>query len=165
MKMWIKIIILQVYWYLLVLKGPGLSPLLCLVSSLVLVALNYYLYRPQLGLKHYLLLGLGFMIWGLVQDGLLFQLGLFKANQFPWWLSSMWLVFVCYYDDVFNRFESWKWFTLAVMGGFGGVLAYWGGTRLADLEVDQARLMLFYGLIFISWASFFPLSLRLAQRK
>ena len=162
MKNLLKIIVLQIFWYIAVYFGH-LYQLSIFVSSFVLVALNYALYKPNISLKNYLIFLSSFICYGFFQEWLFQKLGLVNYHQtnFPLWLTSLWVVFVCYYGDIFNYMYKIKPIFLTFMGGFGGVLAFYGGAKISLLE---ALSPWYYVGIFISWAVFFPLSLKLFKK-
>lgn len=98
------------------------------------------------------------MLYGLIQDFTLISIGLMDTNSFfpPIWLISMWIVFIAYYDDFFVRLKDNKMIN-PIIGGLGGLMAYWGGTGLAGVEVTSP--FWFSVIVFLSWFIFFPLSL------
>jgi dehydrogenase/reductase SDR family protein 12 len=89
---------------------------------------------------------------------LLEQLNLVDYGQagFNWWLNSMYIAFLCYYDDLFKKFINVKKHYLMLLGFLGGMLAYRGGAALSPMAVQDLNYYLWVGL---SWSLFFPLSL------
>lgn len=162
MKNLAKIIVLQVFWYIAVYFGQQYQTVI-FSTSLILATLNYFIYKPNLKIKHYFSLLTGFIVFGLLQEWLLERLGLVNYNQesFPLWLTSLWVVFVCYYGDIFDYMYKIKPYFLILMGGVGGVAAFYGGAKISPLEPLSNQ---YFIAIFISWAIFFPGSILISKK-
>jgi hypothetical protein len=154
-----KVILLQVFWYGVVVYGQG-HQIWALALSFLLVVLNYLFFRPPTSLKWYALCLLFFVSYGIFQEWSLKAVGLVNYGQssFPWWLTSLYLAFLCYYGDAFDYLTQFKRPIQILMGGLGGVLAFWSGSRISPLDPTGPSYFL---AIFISWAFFFPASLKL----
>lgn len=159
----LKILLLQAYWFLPITFNSSALSYLFWPLSLILALLNYYSFKPSISLKSYLSFILMFSIWGWVQDGLLVFTGTvqFRGNIF--WLNSIWVVFIAYFGDIFNKFSNLKIILLSLLGGTAGTFSYLSGCRLADVEILD--LTYFCIIIFISWSLLFPLSIKLYYRK
>jgi hypothetical protein len=154
----IKIIMLQLFWFIAVKCNYELQFALNGIA-LVLSYLNFYFYKPNIHFKSYNFCLLFFILFGLFHEFILSHLGLIDYGQsgFPWWLSSLYIVFICYYGDIFKKFLGLKWPILFILGGVGGVLSYYSGGRIAGLNI----LSNYYYLgVFILWGFFFPLSIK-----
>lgn len=158
MKLILKIIILQVFWYFAVVYGPEHELTAIIVAYLIVMADIAINKRDELG-KHVFALAF-FVIYGAVQDGLANYLKLVRTDSLlPIWLNSLWVVFIAYYGDVFNKFAKLKVYVLSAIGALGGVLAFYSGAKLSPgLEVINHY---YYSYIALSWGLFFPLSLKI----
>ena len=157
MALVLKAILLQVFWYLTVAYGVQFGEAF-FALSLILVFANYFLFKPEKPLGHYIFVLCFFLIYGLGESLLLSRLELYRFKDFPFFLISLYAVFLCYYGDILNYLSKKSPVLLSLIGGLGGVAAFFGGTKISGLEV----LSPFYFLgIFISWGIFFPLSIYL----
>jgi hypothetical protein len=158
----LKIIILQIFWFLAVKSGENGQNLIFLFSLLITIA-NFFVYKPKISFVHYNFILLSFVVFGFIQETLYKSLNLVDYGQstFPLWLLSLYPVFLCYYGDIFNKFKKISPLLLALIGGLGGVSAFWSGEKISQLSV----LSNYYFLcIFISWAMFFLLSLNMFNK-
>jgi len=154
-----KAIFLQLFWYIAVVFGKQYQ-LILFASSFAIAYLNYFIFKPKISLPHYSLCLLLFTLYGIGQEALLDYMGLvsYGEKSFPPWPTSLYVVFLCYYGDIFNYMKNLNFFLLALIGGAGGVAAFFGGEKLSSLTVLDP---LYYGGVFISWFFFFPLSFKI----
>ena len=157
----LKLVFLNVLWLIVVKYGQQDIGRLFLPVALVTSIINFYIFKPKIEFRKYILLLVFMTLWGLIQDGLLYQFGAIKGKEYPLWTVSLWVIFVCYYGDVFNRFNKFSSVHLSLIGAFAGTFAYWGGVQQSDMVVNT---IIFYPAIFLSWLIFFPLSIKLAYR-
>lgn len=151
-----KVIFLQAFWYLAVVYGEKFEALIFSTAFIFAIG-NYFLFRPLKSFKKYSIVLSAFLIYGLIELIILRKLNLVSFESYPIWILSLYVVFIGYYGDVFDYLKEKPVFLLSLLGGFGGVLAFWGGVRLSGLSVVQPQ---YYIGIFISWSVFFPASLR-----
>lgn len=106
----------------------------------------------------YILLAFIFLFTGFFQDTILIHFNiLLIPSQFPpLWFATLWMVFLCYYGDVFNKMLEFPLWLMSLLGGIGGSLAYYRGLMLIEVETTT----LFYPIVFIVWAIFMPFSLK-----
>lgn len=161
MKIFCKIIILQVFWYLVVSFGQGQCLYLFPFLSLLLVILNYIVFKPQIVLAKYFLTLIFFLTWGMIQEFILFKFSFVSIANYPMWMSSLWIIFLCYYTDIFIKFRDLHPLFLSVLGGTFATLSYYGGINISGFSIDSGLEIWYYSVIFISWAIFFPLSIYL----
>ncbi|TNF31166.1 MAG: DUF2878 family protein [Deltaproteobacteria bacterium] len=154
-----KAIILQIYWFYAVSYGPKLPLMAVAIPCLILLALNYKVYTPKVSPGRYVLVIILFALYGLVQDYLFLKFGVLSYHQpgLPIWINTLFWIFVAYYGDIFNKLVTFSKIIQVIVGGLGGVMAYFGGARLGS--ITPGELPLFISGVFISWALFFPLSL------
>lgn len=157
-----KIIILQIFWYIAVMYGYLYQYPILLVSILLAVA-NFFIYRPNINIKHYLICLALFVFYGMSQEWLFQYFDLVDYNQesFPWWLTALYFVFIAYYGDIFNYLESKSNGLLFLMGALGGLAAYYGGAKISPIIVNSPN---YYFAVALSWGIFFPLSIRVFYR-
>ena len=48
---------------------------------------------------------------------------------------SLWIVFISYYGDVFDKLKELPTFLLTFLGGVGGSIAYWSAYKLCALTI------------------------------
>ncbi len=155
----LKIIILQGFWYLSVAHGHKYQTPIFIVALFISIA-NYFIYKPAITKGHYLFTLIFFLIYGIIQESLLDKLGLVSYGQesFPLWLTSLYLVFIAYYGDIFNYLSKKSIPFLSLLGAIGGISAFYSGSKISPLSV----LSPYYFLgIAIGWGIFFPLSIKI----
>jgi hypothetical protein len=153
----LKVIILQSFWFLAVKAGPNFQELI-LALSIILVMANFFIFKPKISLAHYIGLLITFVFFGLLEDSLLKYLGLVNYGQatIPLWLLSLYVIFLAYYGDIFEKFKELPLIIISLLGGLGGVSAFWSGAKISPMTVLSNYYFIW---IFISWAIFFPISL------
>ncbi len=72
---------------------------------------------------------------------------------------SLWIVFISYYGDVFDKLRELPTFFLTILGGVGGSLAYWYAYKLGALSIAHDSETFFLIFVFVLWGIFFPLSM------
>ena len=152
-----KIIVLQIFWYLSLRLGEGYEGLIY-AAALGLVYINFIIYRPQISKGQYIFTLVFFISFGIIQDSLFEKLSLVSYGQesFPLWLSSLHVIFIAYYGDVFNVFvKRYKW-EQALFGAIGSVLAYSVAVKISAITILSPWYYIFLAL---SWSVFFPLSI------
>jgi NAD(P)-dependent dehydrogenase (short-subunit alcohol dehydrogenase family) len=165
MNIILKTVILQLYWYLVVLYGSSETYPVSLLLSLVVVFINWTIFKPSIDSVKYLLILLTFILWGFIQDFLLIKFGVLLVDDFPYWMTSLWIAFLCYYGDIFNKFKVINPLVNALLGGLGGLSSYIAGVKISGVEIQYGSELLFYGFVFISWALLFPVTIYLFYKK
>lgn len=155
----LKAITLQLYWFYAVYYGPKIHDLWIVIPCLILVSLNYFVYKPNINPVRYSVLIILFSLYGFLQDFLFTKLGVLKYGEsyLPIWINTLFWIFIAYYGDIFNYLSKLNKVLLALIGGVGGLMAYFGGSRLGSIE--QGELTVFITGVLISWAIFFPVSI------
>ncbi|MAM26792.1 MAG: hypothetical protein CL704_02455, partial [Chloroflexi bacterium] len=72
---------------------------------------------------------------------------------------SLWIVFISYYGDVFDKLKELPTFLLTFLGGVGGSIAYWSAYKLGALTIAHDSETFFLIFVFVLWGIFFPLSM------
>ena len=157
----IKIIALQLLWYIAVFSSQYEHSYMMWPISIMLVFINFKVFKINIPLRKYILFIFAFSSWGFIQDYLLINLGVLKISSVPLWLNSLWIIFLGYYGDVFNKFKSTNLILLSILGFVGGVLSYYGGCRLSGVEISSDKFIHFTLIIGISWGLFFPITMRI----
>jgi len=80
-------------------------------------------------------------------------------ESYSYGFLSLWLVFVSYYGDVFNKLKELPYLLLAILGGIGGSLAYWSAYKLGALSISQDNHTFYLLFVFAAWVIFFPFSM------
>ena len=70
------------------------------------------------------------------------------------------MIFIAYYDVALRPFRKFSLFAQVLLGGVGGTFAYYSALKLGSFTVYPDKIIAFVSFIFVSWAVFFPLSLR-----
>ena len=157
----IKIIVLQLYWYVSIKYGANPSiPLL----GLVIFTSDYLIFKRRENLnQRYIYFSFCLVLCGGLMDKLFSQLGILTWGKdlYPPELLGVWVIFPTYYFRIFKKFENPKWLPF-LMGALFGPLAYISGGRLNPslvLSMDLEHLIVisfFWGLLFKVSLSLFP---------
>lgn len=155
----LKVILLQALWYVAVYYAD-LYQYSLLVISFVFVILNFILFLKKTDAKTYFLSLIFFILFGVYETMIASQLSLidYKMDGFPLWLMSLYIVFICYYGDVFNYLKDKNIILLSLLGAIGGAGAFYGGVKISPIEVKD---QFYFALIALNWAIFFPVSIKL----
>lgn len=157
--MLIKIIILQVFWYLTVSCLDFSMAILLWPLSFVAILLNLKFFSPSVDKTKYLFLLVLFSLWGGFQDISLWYIGIIKSLSHVFILNSLWIIFLAYYGDIFNKFYDVSKLLTSLLGAIGGCASYYFGLNLAGYPISAHQLPLFFIIVGLSWSLFFPLSL------
>ena len=84
-----------------------------------------------------------------------------KIESYSYVFLSLWIIFICYYGDIFNKLKSLPYSILALIGGAGGTLAYWSAYKLNAVIITNDNELYYLLFVFIFWLIFFPLSILL----
>ena len=166
MKLILKLITLQAFWFLAVVGGPVLNDIFIYLVAILLVVFNFIIFKPKISQKKYFFLALIFVLYGALEGALVTSLKLanFPGGSYPLWMNSLFLIFICYYGDAFNKFQNLKMMFKFLIGGTGGALAYYSGSRFGSIIIGDSDI-LFSLFIFVSWGIFFVLSFNLFYDK
>lgn len=130
------------------------------VTSIFLLFLNYLLYEPSCTIKRYIFFSLLFSLYGYLTDQIQVKLGVITYESYRSCYLFLWTIFVMYYNDFFARFKDFKIYVLALLGAFGGALAYYSAYQLGAINVGEGGGAALIGFNALNWAVFFPLSLK-----
>ena len=72
---------------------------------------------------------------------------------------SLWIVFISYYGDVFDKLKELPNLFLTILGGVGGSLVYWYAYKLGALSIATDSEPFYLIFVFVLWGIFFPLSI------
>lgn len=152
---------MQLFWFLIVLYGKDINPLIQLVTAILIVGIDYYIVRPKISIGRYLfLIGL-FTFIGFVNDSSLIWLKLIYKNSYHYGNLSLWIIFLAYYDQIFIKFKNLSLGWLAFIGGVGGAVTYLSAANLGAVMIVPEMEKEYFCSQFIFWAAFFPLSLKI----
>lgn len=162
MALVLKLITLQAFWFLAVVGGPILNDIFIYPVAIALTILNYFFYKPDISAAKYALLILFFALYGFLEGALLqyFSLGSFPEGYYPLWMNSLFVVFICYYGDALNKFQGLSKLLKFFIGGVGGALAYYSGSKFGSLIIGESSPS-FFIFVFFSWGIFFVVSMDL----
>ena len=161
MLMLCKILVLQCLWFFVVLYGKTFPMELFLIGSVLFSFINFYLFRPKISLGHYIFLLILFVLTGVLHDSVLMNFSLLKSETYTWSFLSLWILFLAYYGDIFNKFEQLPKYMNAIIGAVGGSFAYLSAAKLGAVEMHAEKEILYAGSSAVMWGAFFPLSLKL----
>ncbi len=154
----LKIIILQVSWFIIVLYGSNISTLNIYAFSAFILFINYKISSYKISKSKYLKLSILFYTIGVIHDGILLKMEIINTERYTWNYLCVWPIFYCYYEDLFKKFIYINPFLQILIGGLGGVLSYDAAIRLGALEVNSTTI--FYTYVFCFWGVFFPISIQ-----
>lgn len=154
----LKALVVNLYWFIAVFYGSRMPVFGVLFFVTALLVTNYKLYFKEPFLKYFLttfLLGL----LGRILDEILLGLGSFSfvgtEAGYPFWMWSLYFVFVLYFGDIFNFLAKQRFLVQFVVGAIGGLLAYVGGEKLGAIKLAQGIEI--YLLIALLWGGYFTL--------
>lgn len=157
MKLLLNAVAYQSVWFIAILGGPRY-----LWCGFILLGLHFLFSSKR---KADALLMLCLLMMGLVIDGLLKYSGFFSFNndQFPLplWLLLIWMAFATLPHHSLHWLKG-RPLLSALLGAFGGPLAYWAGVRLGAASFGFS-LPFSLMLLAVVWALVLPVSMRLAQ--
>ena len=100
-----------------------------------------------------------FTTFGYIHDSSLIWIKIISSESYSYGFLSLWIVFISYYGDVFNKLKELPLLFLAILGGIGGSLAYWSAYKLGALSISQDSDTFYLIFVFVLWTIFFPLSM------
>lgn len=156
----LKIIILQAFWFTIVLYGSHISSLVQILMALLIVGLDFFAFRPKVSLGRYLFLVGLLTLVGYLNDSGLIWLNLIYKDSYQIGNLSLWIVFIIYYEHIFVKFRNLPTPVVSFVGGLAGALTYWSAAKLGAIVIIAGMENQFLVLQFIFWAAFFPLSLK-----
>jgi dehydrogenase/reductase SDR family protein 12 len=158
----LKIIFLQIFWLIVVLKCTNENSWAFLMASLLILFSNYFFNRRDLSLRYYCAFSFFVVLCGVLHDWQLIHLGYVVKDSYSFGYLSLWIIFICYYNDILSPLLKRSNIILAFLGGIGGSFAYWSALRLGAIRLSSDDLLLsFLAMVFLFWFVFFPLSLRI----
>ncbi|MBC7538454.1 MAG: SDR family NAD(P)-dependent oxidoreductase [Bacteriovorax sp.] len=155
----LKIILLQLFWFSVVFFGNSVSSYLPLFASFILVIVNYYVFAPKISLARYSFLIILFTLFGYLHDTSFIWLNIITKKSYHIGFLSLWIIFIAYYGDIFNKLKNIPTFFLSILGALGGSLAYWSAYKLGALSILPGRETTYVVVPFTLWAVFFPSSM------
>lgn len=158
-----RIVVFQLAWILFAgwsYSFEFLAPLL----AIVLVLIDYRLFNKQLSFRNLGVFFLFVLTAGVLIDSLILNLNFIsfsnsKSALSPFYLWSIWIIFIPYYDFAFQKFHRKLYLSLP-FALLGAPLAYYGGTKFGNLILHNYAIF----PIAIYWAVFFPVSVELYCR-
>lgn len=156
----LKIVVLQLFWFLIVLYGKSYNFLWAIFLAVFLCVLDYKFFRPKLSVGKYFFLMTVFTFVGFLYDSSLWYFQIIEQSSYHYGNLALWIVFITYYDQIFKKFINFSWWINSLVGGLGGVLAYWSAVKLGAITLLPFAENKFIGMVFFQWAVFFPLSLK-----
>ncbi len=157
----LKIIGLQIFWFMVVLFGKEVSVILPFLAAFFIVTIDFIVVRPKVSIGRYLFLLCFFLIAGCLNDFGLIWLNLISKNSYQLGSLSLWIVFITYYEKIFVKFQKISPGIVSMTGGIAGALTYWSAAKMGAIEITSGRENQFLLSQFVFWAVFFPASLRL----
>ena len=153
----VKIIILQIFWYVSISYGDHL---LIPLVGVGLYFLDFFIFKKQESLRtRYLFFSLVLILSGFGMDKFFeaFEVLTWGDRFYPTELIGVWVIFPCYYYQFFKKFSSPIWPSF-LMGAIFGPLAYFSGANInPKLILDFSPTGL--GLVSLFWGLFFLLSI------
>jgi hypothetical protein len=157
LKLIFKLLFLQLFWFVAV-GLPHEYQNYIFAGSGFIAVLNYFIFRPSVSFLYYGIFLFLLTTFGFLHDFIFKELGWvnYQQDDFPLWLTSLYMVFICYYGGPFNTIARYRIGLQSLLGGLGGVMAYYGGASWSGIAVQSN---LYYFGIFLAWSLFFPTSL------
>lgn len=154
-----KIVLLQLFWFLIVLFGHKFNPLFSILAALLILVFNFLVSKVNISIYRYLFIAAAFTLFGFLHDSILIWSEIVIKDSYSYSFLSLWIVFIAYYDDVFIKFKNAPILAISLIGAFGGALAYWSAYKLEALSLFPERNIFYVLLPGAMWAVFFPTSM------
>lgn len=160
-----RVIILQILWYIFVKFGVSSYQFLFPLLALIVTSLDKLLFAKELSWKQYIQFSFFLLLSGFVIDSGLLYLSLIDFtgwNQMysPYYMWSIWLIFIPYYQFAFGKFEG-KYLISGICGALFAPVSYYSGSKIGNLELLSDYSVLGIGLM---WGLFFPTSVWLFKK-
>lgn len=161
----LRLILLQVAWYLIIKFGEDQISVLYPVIAMLLVSIDSAYSKPALTWKNRIIFILFLFTCGLLIDSLLMGLNLIHFRNWnnihsPFYMWAIWIIFFPYYSIAFEKFHN-KIFISAICGFIFAPISYYSGSKIGSLEIQNLQNLVLVGLM---WAIFFPTSIQLYFR-
>jgi hypothetical protein len=161
----LNFIVFQVAWLACVLGGANDQAAAGTLAVLVAIGLHLAIAsRPRPEALLVAAAGLVGLAWdsGVVALGLMsYPAGQFAQGLAPYWIVAMWGLFATTLNLSMSWLRGRPWLA-ALLGAFGGPLAYLAGARLGGLQMPDPVLAL--GVQALGWAVLLPVLNRLAEQ-
>ena len=155
----IKSLVLQMFWFAIVIYGAELHVATALVLGLSFLLIDYKLSSPSMNFLRYSSIAVFFVSFGLMNDLLLIEFNLIDAGSYSFNYLLLWVVFIGYFEEVLKRLIKFPLWCTSLIGGFGGSLAYISASKLGALDILPSKDLELTLFVFISWSIFLPLAL------
>lgn len=150
--LYLKLITLQVFWYFAIKFGANF--VFPSFAFLILI-IDFFLFFKQPNRQSYLIFS-GFLILvGFLLDQCFHFLGAIEwgSQLYPFELLSVWIIFPCYYHDVFIKFRD-RLPIAFIIGFLFGPFAYFSGGNINDfISIELSILKLL--VLALGWGLFF----------
>lgn len=156
-----KIILLQLFWFAVVLFSKSIPLTVFILIALVLFASDYILFRPKVSAGRFAFLLVLFVISGLINDLLLLFFDILVSGSYHYESLPLWIIFPLYYEVIFKKFQSLPTLLVSVVGGIGGAMSYWSAAKLGAILIAPEKENTYLLFQFLFWAVFFPLSIKM----
>jgi hypothetical protein len=164
----INFALFQVGWLACVLAAANKLPVISVISVVVILAAHFILIGAR---KSEIVLLAAATLIGAVIDSINFQIGALRPAAAsaqtpiiaPIWLISLWPLFA----STLNHSLNWLKNQMLLAGMLGAVfapVAYYAGTRLGALSLNNESLLFSLLVIACEWAIITPLLVGLSQR-
>lgn len=157
----LKVLVLQLFWFLVVCLGHSLPDILFFSIAITLVISDFVLFKPQIEKGRLSYLIFIFLAFGIFNDFSLQSLGLISKDFYHWNALSLWIVFPLYYEEIFKKFCNLPVLMTTLVGGLGGAMTYFSAAKLGGLQIQTEKETPFLIFEFLFWAAFFPWSIKL----
>ncbi len=161
----VKSLVLQILWFLIVFFGKELAGSLAIVLAITFLLFDYLVFKPKMSIVRFISLALFFSLYGFLNDILLIRYEIILAESYSFNYLLLWVVFLGYYEIVFDRLRSLPLWITSLLGGTGGSLAYISASKLDAFIILPGQEYYLIAFVFLSWTIFFPLTLRVYNMK
>lgn len=157
----LKVLILQSFWFFIVLYAKAVNPLFLIGTSFIFVCLDYLIYKPKVTPGRYSFLIMLFMLVGFLNDSSLIFFNLVEKNSYHYANLLLWVVFIAYYEQIFTKFKHLNLIWMSLLGSLGGMLSYWAAVKLNAINLTEGGEVKFILSQLFFWGIFFPMSIKL----
>jgi dehydrogenase/reductase SDR family protein 12 len=102
-----------------------------------------------------------FIVFGFSNDYSLIYFKLITKESYQYGNISLWIIFLIYYEKVFEHLKTLPFLFISFLGGAGGAITYWSAAKFGAIMIIPGKEAAFFASQFTFWAIFFPASLRM----
>jgi hypothetical protein len=159
----IRVIFFQVAWIVFASWSYNIEYVAPIFATFF-VLIDFYIFNKEISLVKFISFYIFILFSGIFIDSILSYFGFISFLNHdtflsPFYLWSIWIIFVPYYQFAFKKFHKKLYLSLP-LALVGAPLAYYGGAKFGNLIIHTYA----YLAIAFCWSIFFPISIEIYTR-